>query len=136
MHPQAQLSALWIAARSGRPDPGSSSCPVTVISDSAAQVMSVAVNGGPTRIVYARQLGGAWAELPAADQRVQQSTSRDVLVAHVTVDDETLTVHASRAHHALHALQGDPAPGLAVSASIRYELIDEQSLAAVPEFMT
>jgi hypothetical protein len=129
---QAQLSEIWTAARSGRPAQSPSSCPVKVISDSAAQVMSC----GPGHAVYARQLGGAWTELPPAVEPGQRRNSSYVMVAHVTVDEETLTVPVGRTHEALQALQGDAVVGQAICATIRYELMSQQELAAVPEFMT
>jgi hypothetical protein len=129
---QAQLSELWTAARSGRPAQSPSFCPVKVISDSAAQVMSC----GPGRAVYARQLGGEWTELPPPVGRGQRPSPRYVMMAHVTVDDETLTVPVGRTHQALQALQGDAVVGQSICATIRYELMSQEALATIPEFAT
>ncbi|MGA5726555.1 hypothetical protein ACPCHQ_21725 [Ralstonia thomasii] len=62
------------------------------------------------------------------------AADQTILVAHVTVDDETMTVKHDEVHHALHSLGEQPRPGLHLVADIRYEAMTETAFAALPEW--
>ncbi|MDT8843528.1 hypothetical protein ParKJ_39615 [Paraburkholderia fungorum] len=58
-----------------------------------------------------------------------------VLVAHVTVNDETLIVKASDiTTAALIALNGEPKAGMRLDATIVFDAMTQDEFAAVPEY--
>lgn len=58
----------------------------------------------------------------------------DVLVARVTVNDVLLTVRADQVGLALHLHHGTPTPGLAVTATIKYETMPKSEFDALPDW--
>lgn len=59
-----------------------------------------------------------------------------ILVAHVTVDDETLTVRADKLTDALVALHGAPKAGMRLDARIVFDAMTDAELKSLPEFKT
>lgn len=57
-----------------------------------------------------------------------------IVVAHVTVGDETLIVKASEIAAALTALNGDPKAGMRLDATIVFDAMTQAEFAAVPEY--
>ena len=57
-----------------------------------------------------------------------------VLVAHVTVGDETLIVKASEITAALIALNGEPKAGMRLDATIVFDAMTQDEFASVPEY--
>lgn len=57
-----------------------------------------------------------------------------VLVARVTVNDQTLTVEAAKVNDALLTLHGTPRPDLRVSALIEFDVMSKVAFEALPEF--
>lgn len=57
-----------------------------------------------------------------------------VLVAHVTVGDETLIVKASEITAALTALNGEPKAGMRLDATIVFDAMTQAEFAAIPEY--
>jgi hypothetical protein len=57
----------------------------------------------------------------------------NVLVAHVTVNNETLIVKTEDIQIALFALAGLPAPGLRIQADIRIDLMHASEFDEIPE---
>lgn len=74
-----------------------------------------------------------------ASERFQQAhsaalerlTSAHVLVAHVTVGGETVTVAADKIYEALLMLKGLPVPDLRLNADIRFDAITSAELEAL-----
>lgn len=59
-----------------------------------------------------------------------------ILVAHVTVSDETLTVAADKISEALAALHGSPKAGMRIDAGIVFDAMTKAEFEALPEFKT
>lgn len=57
-----------------------------------------------------------------------------ILVAHVTVGDETLTVKADEITAALTHLNGEPKAGMRLDASIEFDAMTPAEFAAIPEY--
>ena len=66
-------------------------------------------------------------------QGLSTAMAVSVLVAQVTVDDQTLTVEAHKVNEALLALHGTPRPGLLVNAEIQFDVMSKQAFEALPE---
>ncbi|MEX3556821.1 MAG: hypothetical protein VB131_10155 [Burkholderia gladioli] len=60
--------------------------------------------------------------------------TRLVMVAHVTVDDETLIVDVKEIHVALAHLSGSLLPGMRIEPTIRIDTMTEPEFAALPEY--
>jgi hypothetical protein len=63
-----------------------------------------------------------------------QAPEGKVLVAKVTVNDETLIVTAEEVQKALFALADSPVAGLCIQADVRIDSMSEVQFAALPEY--
>ena len=57
-----------------------------------------------------------------------------ILIARVTVGDETLTVKATEIVAALTALNGEPRAGMRLEAKIEFDAVTQAEFASIPEY--
>lgn len=60
--------------------------------------------------------------------------TRLVMVAHVTVGDDTMTVKENEIHIALAHLSGTLLPGMRITTTIRIDTMTEPEFVALPEY--
>lgn len=65
---------------------------------------------------------------------VKRVMTGNVLVAHVNVGDESLTVEANKVYEALVALHGAPFPGMRVNVIISFDVMSREAFDAIPEY--
>ncbi|MFM0265596.1 hypothetical protein [Paraburkholderia sediminicola] len=73
-------------------------------------------------------------EQQRSDTQAQTESSAMILIARVTVGDETLTVKATDIGAALAALNGEPKAGMRLEAKIEFDAMTRAEFASIPEY--
>lgn len=63
-----------------------------------------------------------------------QDSAQLVMVAHVTVADDMMTVKVDEIHVAIAALSGALRPGALIETTIRFDAMTHEQFAALPEY--